>query len=140
MLSHAIAPANCQPVLKLTHCHLVSLQCAHVWDRENPQLICGFDVDRAVAEGLLAAHSAGAFLVRMCSEPGSFAISCRLAVEVQFKEGRLSSMDLDRCVDHFLVDCVDLQSRSMEELVWAHDAAQNLLDPLTNQLHSKVSQ
>lgn len=104
----------------------------------SPYCICGFEVDRALAEGLLARHTAGTFLIRICSEPGCFAISCRLPGEITMVQGRPSSMDLDRCIDHLLVDCVDLQSRGLEEWVWAYDKAQSLLDPFTDQRHHKV--
>lgn len=40
--------------------------------------MCGFAMDREGAEALLQYHPPGAFLVRICQEPGSFSISCRV--------------------------------------------------------------
>ena len=47
------------------------------WKQSDPPCICGFAMDRCAADAALRFQPAGAFLVRMCSEPGSFAISCR---------------------------------------------------------------
>ena len=43
----------------------------------------GFAVDRAAADAALRYEPVGAFLVRMCSEPGLFAISCRTSTDLQ---------------------------------------------------------
>ena len=43
----------------------------------------GFAMDRAAADAALRFEPVGAFLVRMCSEPGLFAISCRTSPERQ---------------------------------------------------------
>ena len=47
------------------------------WKQGDPPCICGFAMDRSAADAALRFQPVGAFLVRMCSEPGSFAISCR---------------------------------------------------------------
>ena len=103
------------------------VQCARVWDMAKPHAICGFAVSRAAAEALLAEQPIGTFLVRLCSEPGAFAISCCM----EGQGGRAY-------VDHLLIDAVDLQSRSLEEWVHAHQYAQQLLDPLSDKLYLKV--
>lgn len=43
----------------------------------------GFAMDRAAAEAALRYEPVGAFLVRMCSEPGLFAVSCRTSADMQ---------------------------------------------------------
>lgn len=43
----------------------------------------GFALDRAAADTALRYEPVGAFLVRMCSEPGLFAISCRTSQDVE---------------------------------------------------------
>ncbi|KAK9811757.1 hypothetical protein WJX72_009562 [[Myrmecia] bisecta] len=100
-------------------------KCNDGWNRNNPTWICGFAVDRNLAEQLLHDRPMGAFLVRMCSEPGSFAISCRMG---EVGPG---------AVDHLLVDCVDLQGHTLQSYVLANDCATHLLDPVTGQLHRK---
>ena len=47
------------------------------WKQGDPPCICDFAMDRCAADAALRFQPVGAFLVRMCSEPGSFAISCR---------------------------------------------------------------
>lgn len=43
----------------------------------------GFALNRAAADTALRYEPVGAFLVRMCSEPGLFAISCRTSTDLQ---------------------------------------------------------
>jgi hypothetical protein len=93
----------------------------------KPHAICGFAVSRTAAEALLAEQPMGTFLVRLCSEPGAFAISCCM----EGPSGR-------PYVDHLLIDAVDLQSRSLEGWVHAHQYALQLLDPLSDKLYLKV--
>ncbi len=93
----------------------------------KPHAICGFAVSRAAAEALLAEQPLGSFLVRLCSEPGAFAISCCM----EGPGGR-------RYVDHLLIDAVDLQARNMEAWVQAHQFATQLLDPLADKVYPKV--
>ena len=57
-------------------CHAV--QCEQEWNQVEPTCMCGFAMDREGAEALLQYHPPGAFLVRICQEPGSFSISCRV--------------------------------------------------------------
>ena len=102
-------------------------QCARVWNLMKPHAICGFAVSRAAAEALLAEQPLGSFLVRLCSEPGAFAISCCM-------EGPGSRP----YVDHLLVDAVDLQGRTLEHWVHAHQFATQLLDPLSDKVYPKV--
>ncbi len=104
------------------------LQCARVWNMMKPHAICGFAVSRAAAEALLAEQPLGSFLVRLCSEPGAFAISCCM-------EGPGSRP----YVDHLLIDAVDLQGRTLEHWVHAHQFATQLLDPLSDKVYPKVS-
>lgn len=103
------------------------MQCARVWNLMKPHAICGFAVSRAAAEALLAEQPLGSFLVRLCSEPGAFAISCCM----EGPGGR-------RYVDHLLIDAVDLQSRKLEAWVHAHQFATQLLDPLSDKVYPKV--
>ena len=66
------------------------LQCEEEWRQSNPPCICGFAMDRLAADAALHYQPVGAFLVRMCSEPGSFAISCRTSSETQHPNGGAS--------------------------------------------------
>ncbi|BDA44646.1 hypothetical protein COCOBI_06-1230 [Coccomyxa sp. Obi] len=102
-------------------------QCARVWNMMKPHAICGFAVSRAAAEALLAEQPLGSFLVRLCSEPGAFAISCCM----EGPGGR-------RYVDHLLIDAVDLQARNLEAWVQAHQFATQLLDPLADKVYPKA--
>jgi len=56
---------------------LYSAQIEEDWKQVEPPCICGFAMDRPAADAALRYQPVGAFLVRLCSEPGSFAISCR---------------------------------------------------------------
>uniref|UniRef100_A0A061S568 SH2 domain-containing protein n=2 Tax=Tetraselmis sp. GSL018 TaxID=582737 RepID=A0A061S568_9CHLO len=85
-----------------------------VWDQTNPAIICGLYIDRTAAEHLLRSERAGTFLVRMCSEPGCFAISTRV--------------NGSKTCDHLLLDRVDLNRRGLTKWIQAHDAAKCLLD------------
>ena len=98
-----------------------------MWDTTRPHAICGFAVDRAAAEALLAEQPAGTFLVRTCSEAGAFAISCCMG-----------GPGGHPFVDHLLVDAVDLATRCLEAWVHAHQHAAQLLDPLSDKLFPKV--
>lgn len=40
--------------------------------------ICDIVVDRTIAEDLLAEKPVGTFIVRLCSEPGAFALSVKV--------------------------------------------------------------
>mmetsp|Transcript_31429 Transcript_31429/g.89224 ORF Transcript_31429/g.89224 Transcript_31429/m.89224 type:complete len:678 (+) Transcript_31429:216-2249(+) len=84
-----------------------------IWDQSEPEIICGLSVDRSMAERALKSEPPGTFLVRLCSEPGCFAVSTRV------KQG-------NQC-DHLLLDRVDLQRRSLLKWIEAHEAAQLLL-------------
>lgn len=44
-------------------------------------------MDRVAADAALQYQPVGAFLVRMCSEPGSFAISCRTSADTNTPNG-----------------------------------------------------
>jgi hypothetical protein len=102
-------------------------QCARMWNLMKPHAICGFAVSRTAAEALLAEQPLGSFLVRLCSEAGAFAISCCMGGP----GGR-------PYVDHLLIDAVDLQGRSLEHWVLAHEFATQLLDPLSDKVYPKV--
>lgn len=101
-------------------------QCARVWNLMKPHAICGFAVSRTAAEALLAEQPLGSFLVRLCSEAGAFAISCCMGGPG------------GPYVDHLLIDAVDLQGRSLEHWVLAHEFATQLLDPLSDKVYPKV--
>ncbi|DBA86232.1 hypothetical protein WJX77_001095 [Trebouxia sp. C0004] len=105
------------------------------WKGGEPPCICGFAVDRPAADAALRYHPVGAFLVRMCSEPGSFAISCRTFNDAHHITGGLPEGIAG--VEHLLVDCVDLQRRELWQYVAAWGAATHLLDPFTQRLHPK---
>ena len=104
-------------------------QCARAWDAAAPAWVCGFSVSRSVAEALLAERQTGAFLIRLCSEPGAFAVSCHVGAGA----GGGGSY-----VDHLLVDSVDLQSRPLEAWVLAHAGASHLLDLASSRLVPKA--
>ena len=53
------------------------VQCEQEWSQVEPTCMCGFAMDREGAEASLQYHPPGAFLIRICQEPGSFAVSCR---------------------------------------------------------------
>jgi len=53
-------------------------QCARAWEATGPAWVAGFAVSRGLAEAQLAERPRGAFLVRLCSEPGAFAVSCHV--------------------------------------------------------------
>lgn len=55
------------------------MQCEQEWSQVDPTCMCGFAMDREGAEATLRYHPPGAFLIRICQEPGSFAVSCRVA-------------------------------------------------------------
>ena len=59
------------------------------WKQGDPPCICGFAMDRCAADAALRFQPVGAFLVRMCSEPGSFAISCRTSNDPHHMNGGL---------------------------------------------------
>jgi len=84
------------------------------WDRVEPEIICGFYIDRQRAEQILQPQAPGTFLVRMCSEPGCFAVSSRTKSRDAF--------------NHLLLDRVDLQRRRLPLWIQAHDAARQLIN------------
>lgn len=104
-------------------------QCARAWDAAAPAWVCGFSVSRSVAEALLAERRTGAFLIRLCSEPGAFAVSCHVGADA----GGGGSY-----VDHLLVDSVDLQGCPLEAWVLAHAGASHLLDLASSRLVPKA--
>ena len=116
-------------------------QCAHAWDAASPSWVCGFAVSRGVAEALLAERPPGAFLIRLCSEPGAFAVSCHVAGGPAGGgpggEGGGGGGGAG-FVDHLLVDAVDLAGQPLEAWVLAHAAATHLLDPATARLLPKA--
>ena len=59
------------------------------WKQGDPPCICGFAMDRSAADAALRFQPVGTFLVRMCSEPGSFAISCRTSSDPHHMTGGL---------------------------------------------------
>ncbi|KAK9826496.1 hypothetical protein WJX81_006495 [Elliptochloris bilobata] len=118
-------------------------QCTRAWDASAPAWVAGFAVSRGVAEALLAERPAGTFVIRLCSEPGAFAISCRVGADADGGEGAGGGHGGSGggggggFVDHLLVDAVDLVSQPLEAWVLAHAAATHLLDPATSQLLPK---
>lgn len=89
----------------------------HLWSATDIVRICSFTVDRNFAEHLLSDSANGTFVVRLCSEPGAFAISTKVHVAGMAPE-----------VKHVLIDALDLQKQSLEFWVSANDWALNLLD------------
>lgn len=67
------------------------------WKQGDPPCICGFGMDRSAADAALRFQPVGAFLVRMCSEPGSFAISCRSSHDPHHMTGGLPGEWLSGC-------------------------------------------
>jgi len=111
--------------------------------------VAGFAVSRGLAEAQLAERPAGAFLVRLCSEPGAFAVSCHVggapgggggggAGAGGAGGGPPGAPPPGGYVDHLLVDAVDLQARPLEAWVLAHAAATHLLDVPAGRLLPKV--
>lgn len=54
-------------------------QCEREWSEAEPTCMCGFAMERGAAELVLWYHPPGTFLIRICQEPGSFAVSCRVS-------------------------------------------------------------
>ena len=63
------------------------MQVEEDWKKSGPACICGFAMDRAAADAALRYQPVGAFLVRLCPEPGSFAISCRTSADPHQVQG-----------------------------------------------------
>jgi hypothetical protein len=68
----------------------------------------------------------GAFVVRLSSEPGCFAVSTRVM------KGNMQTCD------HLLLDRVDLQRRPLMSWIQAHEPAQVLVDVNTLAKYCKV--
>ena len=97
-------------------------QCARAWEATGPAWVAGFAVSRGLAEAQLAERPRGAFLVRLCSEPGAFAVSCHVGGAPgpggaggggagAPGGGPPGAPPPGGYVDHLLVDAVDLQAR-----------------------------
>lgn len=89
----------------------------HLWSALDMMRICPLDVDRQLAERYLNDRSEGTFLVRLCSEPGAFAISSKVHLNWSLPE-----------VKHVLIDGMDLKEKTLEMWIYADEWAQNLLD------------
>eukprot|EP00884_Botryococcus_braunii_P021903 jgi/Botrbrau1/8397/Bobra.0237s0018.1 len=90
------------------------MEVAYIWNQVDPPLIFNFTVTRTDAEERLKSECEGAFLLRICSEPGSFCISCK--------------MKDSHNVEHMLVDIVDLCKNPLERYVMMHPSADILVD------------
>ncbi|KAL3159675.1 hypothetical protein ABBQ38_010082 [Trebouxia sp. C0009 RCD-2024] len=118
-------------------------QCEAEWNETTPPCISGFAMDRAAADTALRYEPLGAFLVRMCPEPGLFAISCQTSQDLQgMRSGSaaaagLASAEGAGSVEHRLVDCVDLQRHPLWHHVLVCPAATHLLDPSSHRLYPK---
>ncbi|KAL3157642.1 hypothetical protein ABBQ32_012087 [Trebouxia sp. C0010 RCD-2024] len=118
-------------------------QCEAEWNETMPPCISGFAMDRAAAETALRFEPVGAFLVRMCPEPGLFAISCQTSQDLQgMRSGCAAAAGFASAggkgsVEHRLVDCVDLQRRPLWHHVLVCPAATHLLDPSSHRLYPK---
>lgn len=89
----------------------------HLWSANDITRICTFTVDRNFSESALKDEQHGTFLVRLCSEPGAFAISVKVHLEGFTPE-----------IKHVLIDALDLKEQSLERWVAATRCAENLLD------------
>jgi len=96
---------------------------ADAWDSQNPEIICGFSVDRRLAEELLQGHPPGTFVVRLCSEPGCIAMTVWRDSPVGFK--------------HVLIDRKDLRERSLFNSILMEETATHLLDVSTGNVFPK---
>ncbi|BDA41077.1 hypothetical protein COCOBI_01-7320 [Coccomyxa sp. Obi] len=98
--------------LRLFRCH------QQLWMMRNPTAICGFGVDRARAETLLARQPSGTFLVRP---------------SLSLAGAMVLSVVVDGIIKHMALDGNQLDTRSLE--VWVRDVreAVELLDEATGQ-------
>ena len=67
-------------------------------------------MDRSAADAALRFQPVGAFLVRMCSEPGSFAISCRTSNDPDHMGGGLPGECFSRCSCLALPSCTNCKN------------------------------
>lgn len=77
LIMHTAVPPSAPTLLV---CHL---QCEEEWDQTEPVCVSGFATSRNAAEAALRYEPVGTFVVRMCAEPGCFAISCRISTDAQ---------------------------------------------------------
>ncbi|GMH38215.1 hypothetical protein BSKO_06099 [Bryopsis sp. KO-2023] len=98
-----------------------------LWGCVRPMKICDFTVDRAIAEDLLQDEPFGTFVVRLCSEPGGFAISVKME----------PTTEADAGVHHYLVDALDLRRQKLEMWIGLHCHAKHFLDVLTGRKLAK---
>lgn len=90
----------------------------HLWNAQDYMKICDLMVDRTIAEDLLAEEPVGTFIVRLCSEPGAFALSIKVE----------STEDEPAEIEHYLVDALDLRQQGLEEWIAAHHQAMMFLE------------
>lgn len=105
-----------------------------VWNKEDPCLICGFDMDPLGAAQALASQPEGAVVCCFSLEqPGSLVITCR-----QKPAGnRNSSSDDDDGLLQAAVNTEDLTERRVETWLRDMSSATHVLDVYRNKLQDK---